>query len=148
MKKYKFTMLGIAVIAALSVLTVSNESLAEGEKSLYDSIGGNDGVSTVIDNFLTNVGGDDRINARFSGADMDNLRRLLIEQVCEATGGPCAYSGMSMLDTHKGMGITEDEFGALAGQFSAAMNTAGVSQEDHDTIMGVLGGMHDDIVGQ
>ena len=93
MKKFNFTMLGIAVIAALSVLTVSNESLAEGEKSLYDSIGGNDGVSTVIDNFLANVGGDDRINARFSGADMDNLRRLLIEQVCEATGGPCAYSG-------------------------------------------------------
>ena len=118
MKKYKFAMLGIAVIAALSMLTVSNESLAE-EKSLYDSIGGSDGLSTVIDNFLANVGGDDRINARFSGADMDNLRRLLIEQVCEATGGPCAYSGMSMLDAHTGMGITEDEFGALAGQFSA-----------------------------
>lgn len=79
---------------------------------------------------------------------MDNLKRLLVEQVCEATGGPCTYSGMSMLDTHKGMGITEDEFGALTGQFSAAMTTAGVSQEDHDTIMGVLGDMHDDIVGQ
>ncbi len=146
MKKYRFVTLGIAVIAAFSVLTVSNESLADAE--LYDSIGGNDGVSTVVDNFLANVGGDDRINARFSGTDMDNLKRLLVEQVCEATGGPCTYSGMSMLDTHKGMGITEDEFGALTGQFSAAMTTAGVSQEDHDTIMGVLGDMHDDIVGQ
>ena len=98
--------------------------------------------------FLANVGADDRINSRFANTDLDNLKMLLIEQVCEATGGPCTYSGKTMLDAHRGMDITEEEFGALAEQMSKAMLSSGVGQEEHDTIMGVLGGMHDDIVGQ
>ena len=79
---------------------------------------------------------------------MPKLRGLLIEQVCEATGGPCKYSGKNMLDAHKGMNITEAEFGIIAAHFAAAMSDAGVNVEDNGTIMGVLAGMHDDIVGQ
>ena len=55
---------------------------------------------------------------------------------------------MNMLDAHKGMNITEDEFGIIAAHFAAAMVDAGVSTDDNATIMGVLAGMRGDIVGQ
>lgn len=139
-------MLGIA--ASLIFFSLSSVNVFAEEKSLYDKIGGTEGITTVVGAFLTNVSGDDRINARFANTDIDNLKRLLIEQVCEATGGPCTYSGKNMKDAHTGMDITEEEFGALAEQMSKAMLSSGVGQEEHDTIMGVLGGMHDDIVGQ
>ena len=53
-----------------------------------------------------------------------------------------------MRDAHKGMNITNAEFGIIAAHFAAAMSDAGVSVDDNGTIMGVLAGMYDDIVGQ
>lgn len=137
-----------AILGIASLLLIWSANVLAEEKSLYDRIGGTQGITTVVEAFLTNVSGDDRINSRFANTDIDNLKRLLIEQVCEATGGPCTYSGMNMKDAHTGMDITDEEFGALAGQMSKAMLSSGVGQEEHDTIMGVLGGMYDDIVGQ
>ena len=140
--------LGIVSFVAFLFFAGSSVTLSAETKSLYDKIGGTEGITTVVEVFLANVGADDRINSRFANTDLDNLKMLLIEQVCEATGGPCTYSGKTMLDAHKGMDITEEEFGALAEQMSKAMLSSGVGQEEHDAIMGVLGGMHDDIVGQ
>ena len=107
-----------------------------------------EGIATVVDGFLGKVGADDRVNGRFANTDMPKLKALLIDQVCEATGGPCKDAGKSMLDSHKGMNITENEFGIIAAHFAAAMAGAGVQTDDNTTIMGVLAGMHDDIVGQ
>ena len=140
--------LGIILSASFLFFATASINLSAEEKILYDKIGGTEGITTVVTTFLENVGGDDRINARFANTDLDNLKRLLIEQVCEATGGPCTYSGKNMVDAHKGMDITEEEFGALAEQMSKAMMSSGVGKDEHDSIMGVLGGMHDDIVGQ
>ncbi len=148
MIKLNRLMLGIITLASFLFFATSSVNISAGEKSLYDKIGGTEGITTVMGAFLENVGGDDRINARFANTDLENLKKLLIEQVCEATGGPCTYSGKSMLDAHKGMDITDAEFGALAEQMSKAMLSSGVGQEEHDTIMGVLGGMYEDIVGQ
>ena len=148
MLKLRKLMLGIVSFVALFFFAASSVTLSAETKSLYDKIGGTEGITTVVEVFLANVGADDRINSRFANTDLDNLKMLLIEQVCEATGGPCTYSGKTMLDAHRGMDITEEEFGALAEQMSKAMLSSGVGQEEHDTIMGVLGGMHDDIVGQ
>lgn len=105
---------GIIALASVLLFATSTVNVSAEEKSLYEKIGGTEGITTVTDAFLANVGGDDRINARFASTDLDNLKRLLIEQVCEATGGPCTYSGKSMLDAHKGMDIADAEFGSLA----------------------------------
>ena len=137
---------GMSAVAGVS-LCVSCIAMAGGHL-LYERIGAQDGIATVVDGFLGKVGADNRVNGRFADTDMPKLRGLLIEQVCEATGGPCKYSGKNMLDAHKGMNITEAEFGIIAAHFAAAMSDAGVNVEDNGTIMGVLAGMHDDIVGQ
>ncbi len=122
-------------------------SVSDDGESLYDRIGGTDGITVVVDNFVANVAADEMIIDRFAETDIPNLKRLMVEQVCEATGGPCSYSGRSMLQTHTGMGVTEMEFTIIAEHFAAAMDQAGVGQAEKDTIMGVLGSMHDDIVG-
>lgn len=147
MQKRWFIALGVAALGGLSLVFASSESMSGGGMSLYEKIGGQTGVTTVIDNFLGNVGGDDRVNVRFVNTDMDVFRGHMIDQVCEVTGGPCKYMGKTMLEAHQGMGITDEEFGIIAGHFAAAMDSAGVGKKEHDTIMGVLAGMHDDIVG-
>ena len=125
-----------------------SSSTSDEEASLYDRIGGTEGITEVIDTFVGFAAADDMINGRFTDVDIPNFKRLMVEQVCEATGGPCTYSGRSMLEAHRGMGVTETEFEIVAGHFSHAMKEVGVGDEEHDIIMGVLAGMHDDIVGQ
>ena len=146
MARPRWVSYGMSAVAGVC-LFVSCTAMAGGHL-LYERIGAQDGIATVVDGFLGKVGADDRVNGRFADTDMPKLRGLLIEQVCEATGGPCKYSGKNMLDAHKGMNITDAEFGIIAAHFAAAMSDAGVNVEDNGTIMGVLAGMYDDIVGQ
>jgi hemoglobin len=118
------------------------------QTSLYERLGGTDGISKVVDLFLKNVGGDDRINARFANSDLGHLRQMLIDQICFATGGPCKYTGKNMKEAHAGMKITEDEFNALVEDLVKALDAAGVPAAEKGELLTALGGMKGDIVGQ
>ena len=147
MQTRRFMGMGIVVLSGLLLLSVADDSVA-GAHLVYERLGYQSGVEKVVDYFLANVAGDDRVNGRFADTDMARLRSNLIDQVCEATDGPCTYQGKSMREAHAGMGITEAEFAIIAGHFGAAMEQAGVGASDHATVMSVLSAMQDDIVGQ
>ena len=63
--------------------------------------------------FVGNVAADARINSFFAHTDIARLKRLLVEQICAGTGGPCSYTGRSMPEAHRGMRITDAQFDAL-----------------------------------
>lgn len=118
--------------------------------SLYDRLGQKPAIEVVVDKFLANVVADTRINTFFAHLDqagVARLRGLLIDQVCQATGGPCTYGGKTMRETHTGMGITDEQFGALVEDLSKALDEAGAKPADRDELLGALGGMKGDIVG-
>lgn len=117
------------------------------QKSLYERLGGKEAIEKVMDMFLANVSADTRINARFAGADVPGLRGKLIDQVCEATGGPCKYTGKDMKTAHTGMKLTDDDFNALVEDLVKALDAAGVAEADKNDLLGALGGMKGDIVG-
>jgi hypothetical protein len=87
---------------------------AVAEKTLFDRLGGMAAIEAEIDDFLGNVLADDRINKRFAETDAADLRQKLIDQVCEAAGGPCKYTGEDMVEAHKDMNVTDAEFDALS----------------------------------
>lgn len=97
--------------------------------------------------FASRLAGDARINQRFAGTDLDNLKRLLVEQVCEATGGPCTYSGRDMRTTHSGMFISDEEFTITAEHLIGALDKFNVPQKEKDELVGAIAGMKGDIVG-
>ena len=121
---------------------------APAAKTLYDRLGGKDAITKVVHEFVTNVGADAKINKRFAKTDAKKLEGLLVDQVCQATGGPCKYTGKSMADAHKGMKITEDEFNALVGDLKKALDKFKVADADQKDLLTALGGMKGDIVGK
>ena len=68
--------------------------------SLFERLGGSDAITLVVDSFVARCAGDDRINRKFERTDVPRLKKMLIDQVCEATGGPCTYDGRDMKETH------------------------------------------------
>lgn len=118
------------------------------EKSLFDRLGGLPAITKVVEDFVTNVGGDDRINHFFANSDLTMVKALLVEQICFATGGGCEYTGRSMPESHAGMGITDDDFNALVEDLVKALDANGVPEKEKGELLGALAGLKGEIVGK
>ena len=119
--------------------------------SLYKQLGGREGIALVVDDFAANVVADERINARFKALKPEQVFKFksnLADQICDATGGPCAYVGRDMKTTHKGMNITEAEWGATVEALVKALDKNNVPAGAKNALLGALGPMKPDIVGQ
>jgi hemoglobin len=118
------------------------------KKSLYDRLGGKPAITAVVDDFIGNVAGDTRINKRFATVDIPRLKTMLVNQICQASGGPCTYTGASMKDAHKGMKITDAEFNALVEDLVKSLDKFKVPAQEKGELLAALGGMKGDIVNQ
>jgi hemoglobin len=119
--------------------------------SLYRQLGGREGIAIVVDDFVANVVADNRINARFKSlppAQVFKLKSHLADQICDASGGPCAYVGRDMKTTHKGMFITDAEWSATVEALVKALDKHNVSANAKNALLAALGPMKPDIVGQ
>jgi hemoglobin len=144
----------IAIAIAVTFGCISTSVAADTKKkSLYSRLGGKKAIKAVVDQFVTNVANDTRINRFFADAAADpkrlnKLKTNLVDQICQATGGPCKYKGKDMMTAHKGMGITDADFTALVEDLIAALNQFKVGKAEQDELLGALAGMKGQIVGQ
>jgi hemoglobin len=116
------------------------------DKSLYDRLGGKPAITAVVEDFVGRVAADSRINGKFANADIPRLKMLLVEQICQASGGPCTYTGRSMKATHAGMGVSSTDFDTLVGDLVATLNTFKVPEREKNELLGALGPMKKDII--
>ncbi|MBN8281384.1 MAG: group 1 truncated hemoglobin [Gammaproteobacteria bacterium] len=136
-----------ALLALALLVAVSGCATAgRGKPTLYEELGGREGVAALVDGFLVRVADDYRIADTFAGSNVPRLRRLLEEQFCEVSGGPCDYTGGSMEETHRGMGIRETEFNALVEDLIDAMEALDLPVATQNRLLARLAPMHRDIV--
>ncbi len=133
----------------IAVALAACQSMAPApQKSLYDRLGGQPAITAVVDDFVGNVAADSRINGFFAKTDIPRLKRLLVEQLCAGTGGPCTYTGRSMPEAHRGMHITDAQFGALVEDLQKSLNKFKVPEKEQSDLLAILGPMKPSIVGQ
>jgi len=143
--------LGLLVFVMSLAACASMGEQAKREPSLYQRLGGREGIALLVDDFVANVVADDRINARFKGLSppaMFKFKSNFSDQVCEATGGPCAYLGRDMKVAHKGMNIREAEWNATVEALVKALNKRQLSEKEKSELLALLGSMKNDILGQ
>jgi len=138
----------LALFAVVTLVPLAAQGVSGAERSLYQRLGGKRGITAVVDQFVTNVAADKRINKFFAKTNIPRLKKLLVDQICEASGGPCKYTGRSMKAAHKGMGITDKDWDALVEDLVKALNKFKVPKRTQDDLLGKLGPMKSDIVGQ
>ncbi len=148
----------LVALTALSLLAAckkeeSNETPTPTEATLYTRLGGIDAITAVTDQFIANVAADSVINKDFAATVADPqrfamFRQNLIDQIAAGTGGPYTYKGKTMLEAHKGMGITDAEFNALVGDLVMALDKFKVPEKEKNELLGILGPMRSDIVGK
>jgi hemoglobin len=116
------------------------------ERTLYDRLGGLAAITAVVESFRDTVAADDRINLKFARTDLARLRQMLIDQVCQATGGPCEYRGRSMKEAHAGMRVTKGEFNALVDDLVKTLNHFKVGSSEQSELLAILGPLEPEIV--
>ena len=141
----------LVVMLGIAALTITSEAWAQTAKSLYDRLGGKAAIVAVVDEFVANCAADTRINKFFAATAADKNRLAtfknhLVDQVCEASGGPCKYKGKDMKSAHAGMGISNADFNALVEDLTKALDKFKVAKADQDQLLGVLGPMRPQIV--
>src|ERR1043165_5814843 len=115
-------------------------------KTLFDRLGGLPAIKAVVEEFVARTTSDARIKERFFNTDAENLKRLLTEFVCMATGGPCKYTGRDMATSHAGMDLVDEELNALVENLAGALDKFKVPDKERGELRGALGPLKPDIV--
>jgi len=142
--------MAVLLLTACASSSAPPETAASGP-TLYQRLGGRENIKLIVDDFVTTMAADPRVNSRFKGLDAARVAKLqtnLADQICDAAGGPCAYLGQDMKTVHKGMGITEAEWNATVEDLVKSLNKFKVGAKEQEELLAALGGMKKDIVGQ
>lgn len=142
MKSIKTRLKPIVLISLLAAAGFS----ASAQAGYYEDFGQKAGISSIINDFVGVVAADNRINSYFAHANIPHLKEALTNQVCEALGGPCKYTGPAMGPMHQSMGVTQAAFNALTEDLITAMTNHNVSVPAQNHLIKILAPMSNDII--
>jgi hemoglobin len=120
--------------------------------SLYERLGGVYSIATVVDDFINRIMVDPRLNANplvdeaHHRVPPAGFKYLVTEMVCWATGGPQKYTGKSMLESHKHLKITGDEWEAFLDDFRQTLDKFAVPEEEQAELKAIVNSTRGDIV--
>ncbi|WP_188150080.1 group I truncated hemoglobin [Teredinibacter waterburyi] len=132
-------------LALLLTLSLSACVSSASKPSLYQQLGGEQGLDRIVEELIQNIGNDKKVFHFFADAKLSRFRTLLTEHLCEVSDGPCKYSGDSMEDIHTGMHIDEADFNHIVELLIDAMNKADAPVTAQNKLLARLAPMRKDI---
>jgi hemoglobin len=142
---------GVSMLVVLSVSAGLRLSAAAADDALYDRLGGQPAVQAVASGLVDRILRDDRVNSWFaftasSEANTAAYKAKLYTFICQATGGPCQYTGRDMVSAHKGRAVTGAAFDAVVQDLVAVLDSLKVPEKEKAQVLGLLGPLKTSIV--
>ena len=119
------------------------------EKSLYERVGRYDVIAAMIDDLLRRVTKDPQIGDYWKGHSNDSMKRdrqLIVDFLCESTGGPVVYRGRDMKTSHEGLGITESDWNVFIKHTVAMLDKFKLPVKEREDCLAALLVLKDDTV--
>lgn len=118
------------------------------KQSIYELIGGEKALVSVVDDLYLRMLADPRLRSFFAGVSVARLKSRQVEYFGEAFGGPHVYTGSSMRDAHRGRGIGQEHFDLVCAHLRSALRSAGVPGRTIEAIMAVVAPLAPEIVSR
>jgi len=143
-----FSAVRMVLVSGLALLLYGLPGRIEAQTapSLYERIGGQAVIEAVVTDTIGQVAADPHLNQSFEGTNLHRIERLLAEQICDITGGPCHYSGDTMRQVHAGHHISEAEFYGLVQVMRNALLAHHVALRERNELLALLAPMKRDVV--
>jgi len=129
----------------------------EPPKSLYERLGGEPGITLVVDDFFSKCVADPALNFTRRGhtnhwdgttEEVIAFKKHLVQFIEAHTGGPQKYEGRDMAVVHTGMDISQSEWEVAVADLKAAMTDNKVGDKEQNELITIIAGTHDSIVGK
>jgi len=117
-------------------------------ESLYERLGGTEGIKRIANDVVDNHAGNPQIARRFSETDLDKLKKVAADFFISGSGGPNVYEGKDMVSAHKSMNINNDEFMAVLDDAMAALEKNNVGQREKEEVLYIFFSLKGDVVQQ
>ncbi|HEY2684210.1 MAG TPA: group 1 truncated hemoglobin [Steroidobacteraceae bacterium] len=136
----------VVTLRVLAACLLWSAVSAAAPASLYTRLGGESGVTGIADTLIDRVVADPKLGRSFKDSNIPRIKKMLTEQICDLSGGPCHYSGDSMRETHAGHHISEAEFYGMVDELRAVLKERNVGQGATNELLRLLAPMKRDIV--
>ena len=144
-KHIRLALFGVAISWSLAVLMACTTPSANGDYSLYQQLGGQSGVTTVVNRTMDRVSTDPRSKRSFQGVKMPYLKESVVA-FCKVADGPCQYEGETMANTHAKSNITASEFDLMVTILREELDRAGISDSAKNELLRRVAPTRRDIV--
>lgn len=115
--------------------------------TLYDRLGGHAGITRITKEILKNHLANPLVKSRYEHSpDLARVERRVVEFFCAGAGGPETYSGQDMLNTHRGMNISEQEFTAVLDDVLDAMTTCNIDPPTRNEVLAILWSLKGEVI--
>lgn len=140
----------IALLMFVPIFSVTTACapLPEKNTTLYQQLGGTQGIDAIVYELLINIAGDERIVERFRDVDIERFKSGLVNYICNISDGPCEYTGDSMRVVHAGHNYTNTEFNALVANLIKAMEARAIPVTTQNRLLALLAPSYGDVVYQ
>jgi len=122
-------------------------------KTLYERLGGRDGISRIVDDTVETHMNNPAVNARFlpykeQPEKLAVIKQHTIEFFSAGSGGPLIYNGKDMVTAHKGMNISPAEYMHVIDDIFVALDKNSISEDSKKDVLAILWSLKGMIVSQ
>ncbi len=141
-------------LIVLALLSFSLVTCAQQESpSLYNRLGGEEGISSIIDDAVAMHSENPIVAARFTPYKqkperLAEIKKHFVAFVCAGTGGPQDYKGRDMVTAHSGMNISPEEFVAVVDDLMLVLDQHNMDDQTKKDMLYISWSLKNMIVGQ
>jgi hemoglobin len=123
------------------------------ESTLFERLGGTQGISLIVDDTVEAHMNNLAINARFlpykeQPERLAILKKHTVDFFSAGSGGQVAYTGRDMVTTHTGMNISPEEYMHVVDDIFLALDKNDVTQETKKDVLAILWSLKGMIISQ
>lgn len=130
---------------------------AEGKQPLFERLGGEQGITAIVEDFTLRAIADPRVNWERKGVkrggllsrdesatwnstpqNVATLKKHLVQFLSLASGGPAKYDGGEMKNVHAGMRIANPEFDAVIGDLKASLDKLRIPDKEQKELLAIV----------
>ncbi len=122
-------------------------------KTLYERLGGKEGITSIVDDTVNAHMNNPAINARFlplkeKPEQLAIIKKHTIAFFSAGSGGPNNYSGKDMVLAHTGMNVSPGEYMHAMDDIFSALDKNSITEDSKKDVLAILWSLKDMIISK